>query len=222
MGIIDRNFFQVHFPASLGAQLTPKRKAGLWSIFDAWDAIPGLDNLDWLAYMLGTAWHETQRTVQPLRETFAASDQQAAANVAAYCQQRGVANYAARQANGNSYYGRGYVQLTHAANYSKASQKLGLGSQLYDSPDLVLRPGIAARILARGLIEGWFRPPAGTLRTYFSGTRRDWYDARDLVNGDKAHVDRWTLQQWPGGRSNGELIADYSRAMRGALRATGA
>lgn len=214
---IDRDYFEANFPASLGAGLTQKRKVGCRAIFDAWDALPVLDNLDWLAYMLGTAWHETQRSMQPVRETFAATDAQAVANVTAYCAEQGIANYAKRDANGNSYYGRGFVQLTHATNYTKASQKLGLGSGLYDNPDLALTAGVAAQVLAHGLVEGWFRPAAGTLQTYFNSTTKDWYNARGLVNGDKAHIDAWTRAQWPGGRSNGQLIADYAQALRGAL-----
>jgi hypothetical protein len=54
---IDRAFFDAHYPrAALNNKpLTAGRKHGIHAIFDVWDAIPGHDSLDWLAYALATA-----------------------------------------------------------------------------------------------------------------------------------------------------------------------
>lgn len=103
----------------------------------------------------------------------------------AYCKKQGIANYAARHPNGNSYYGRGYVQLTHGGNYKKMGKRLGLGDALYDRPDDVMKPAVGGRILLVGMIEGLFRPAHGKLAGYFDGTAQRWFDARDLINGDK-------------------------------------
>ena len=213
---IDRAYFKAHFPKSFG-KLTSTRQAGCEAMFDAWDALPHFDYLDWLAYAMATAWHETGATMAPVRESFAKTDAAAVKNVTDYCKKAGIPNYAARNSDGNSYYGRGYVQLTHAANYKKLGQKLGMGDALYNSPDLVMEPETAAKILLIGLMDGLFRPKAGSLIDYFSSTERDWFNARDLVNGDKKKIQAWTLKSWPGGKSTGELIAGYGQELRVAL-----
>lgn len=49
--------------------------------------------------------------------------------------------------DGDRFKGRGFIQLTGRANYTTYSQKLGLGTQLVDNPDLANDPLIAARLL---------------------------------------------------------------------------
>jgi hypothetical protein len=212
---VDRSYFYANFPnANLyGKTATPARKPGFEAIFDAWDAIPQYDFPEWLAYALATAWHETGTTMQPVREGFKKTDKEAYDYVSAYCKKAGISNYAIRHANGNSYYGRGYVQLTHSANYSKIGERLGLGDALYADPDRVLEPNVAARIMLTGMMEGLFRPKYGSLIDYFNSTEQRWFEARDLINGDKNVIPKWT-----GGKSIGEVIASYGRAFRGALR----
>lgn len=213
--LIDRLHFAAKFPSAAlaGAKLTAARKPGFEAIFDAWDGVDHFDTLEWLAYMLATAWHETGTTMLPVREGFKKTDAQAYAHVTAYCAKQGIANYPARHSNGNSYYGRGYVQLTHANNYQKMSSRLKMGSKLYDKPDTVMEPGAAAMILAVGLIDGMFRPAKGTLFDYFNATTQDWYGARELVNGDKAKKPKWA-----GGKRIGDLIAGYGKGFAMALK----
>lgn len=53
---------------------------------------------------------------------------------------------------GQRYYGRGWVQLTHAHQYRKAGELLGL--PLLEQPDLALAPDNSYRILVAALTEG--------------------------------------------------------------------
>jgi hypothetical protein len=214
---VDRDFFVANFPKSKlnGRAMTPGRKEGFDAILDVWDATETESPLAGLAYALATAWHETGGTMQPVREGFKATDAEAVAHVTAYCQRQGIANYAARQSNGNSYYGRGYVQLTHADNYRKMGSQLGVGDALYDHPDDVMQPQTAARILLGGMIGGLFRPAKGKLADYFDGTTEDWFGARELINGDKDKTPAWA-----GGKSIGILIADYGQAFFAVLKQT--
>lgn len=213
--IVDRIHFYNNFPSSklFGKTMNSSRKTGFEAIFDIWDAIPEYDYPEWLAYALATAWHETGARMQPVREGFARSDMEAYDAVTAYCRREGRSNYAARLGNGKSYYGRGYVQLTHAANYLNLGRRLGFGNAFYDDPDRVLDPATGAKIMLRGMIEGLFRPRYGTLIDYFNSREQRWFDARDLINGDKSKTPRWA-----NGKSTGELIADYGRAFRGAIQ----
>ncbi len=212
---IDRDHFYGNFPSSKlhGRLLNPSRKEGFEAIFDAWEGLKNFDDRDGLAYALATAWHETGARMLPVREGNAASDEQAIRIVTAYCKQKGRSNYAAPARNGKSYFGRGYVQLTFAANYKKMGARLGMGSQLYDDPDRAMEPAIAAKILLIGMAEGLFRPGQGTLATYFSGAVTTWVGARDLINGDGDLVPAWAEPQ-----SIGEIVAGYGKAFAGALR----
>ncbi len=212
---VDRTFFMQNFPSGAlsGKTLNPGRAEGFISIFDCWDALASDLPLPCLAYALATAWHETGATMQPVREGFARTDADAFAHVTAYCLTRGIPNYAARDPNGNSYYGRGYVQLTHARNYRTMGQRLGAGDALYDNPDDVMHPATAARILLLGMIDGLFRPTKGKLADYFSAVPQRWFEARELINGDKNVVPKWAAP-----RNIGTLIGEYGQAFSGVLR----
>ena len=105
------------------------------------------------------------------------------------------------------------MQLTHATNYKKMGHRLGHGEKLYNSPDDVMKPKVAALILVTGMMEGIFRPKFGTLLDYFSGATQKWFDARDLINGDKNKKPNWA-----GGKKIGTLIADYGKAFFGSLK----
>lgn len=203
---VDRDFFYKNFPSGglNGKTATANRKRGFNAIFDAWDADPKSDRLEWLAYLLATAWHETGAQMLPVREGFAKTDAGAVKAVTAYCKKEGIKNYAERAANGKSYYGRGYVQLTHAANYRSLGKELGVGDDLVDEPDKVLNEATGAKILKLGLTKGKFRPAAGKLKDYFDGASKKWSGARALVNGD--------------GKKNGAMVGDYGKAFFKALK----
>lgn len=70
------------------------------------------------------------------------------------------------------YYGRGYIQLTHEANYREYGDALGL--DLVAHPDLALEPRVAGKILAR-----YFR----VRDVDGAAMRRDWRAVRKKVNG---------------------------------------
>jgi hypothetical protein len=74
---INRQFFfdQTRITLFDGSLKAPQVE-GLTAIPDKWEAESPNDDDRWLAYMLGTAHHETGRTMQPVRETFASSDAQ--------------------------------------------------------------------------------------------------------------------------------------------------
>jgi hypothetical protein len=182
---IDRPAFYAAARTHVAKTLSKSQIEGFEEIFDVWDGVPHYDLLEWLAYILATAWHETGRRMQPVRESFAKSDAQAYQRVSKYCADNNKKNYAARHANGHSYYGRGYVQLTHGVNYIRAGKELGLGSALYDDPDRVLDVGMGARIIVEGMVEGWFTKY--DLTDFFSRGEQEWYNARQIINRfDKA------------------------------------
>ena len=210
---INRKKFFDNFPRkSLDNKgLTDARKEGFDAIFDAWESRAAGVDIGGLAYAFATAWHETGALMQPVREGFAKTDAGAVAAVTAFCKKKGIKNYAARQPNGNSYYGRGYVQLTFADNYKKMGKTLGVGNALFDDPDKVLTPKTGADILIAGMLGGLFRPAKGKITKYFTADTHNWFDAREMINGDK------NVKTKGNKKTNGQMITDYGKGFFAAL-----
>jgi putative chitinase len=78
--------------------------------------------------------------------------------------------------DGNSFKGRGFVQLTGRANYTTFSAKLGMGTDLIDHPDKANDTTIASQLLALFLKDKEQR-----IRDALDGN--DLAAARKLVNG---------------------------------------
>ncbi len=148
------------------------------------DASRGLDKT-WRAYLLATAWWETARTMQPVRETLAPTDELAVNRLERAWQAGRLKSvrtpYWRFDAGGKTWLGRGYVQLTHRKNYERAG--LALGLDLLGDPSLAMKPEHAAAILVRGSVEGWFT--GKKLGDYLPG---NYVGARRVINGtDRAH-----------------------------------
>ena len=85
------------------------------------------------------------------------------------------------------YRGRGYVQLTGRANYATWAELLN--EDIVNNPDLVAKnPVVAARILVEGMRDGRFRQRR--LSEFLNGGDPDFFNARDIINGDKKIVDK--------------------------------
>jgi hypothetical protein len=132
--------------------------------------------LPWAAYILATAYHETAKKMQPVREGLNASDAWRKKNLRYY-----------------PWYGRGHVQLTWEENYKKADKELRLGGALAKNADLALDPEISAEVMVRGMIDGWFsgdKKGRHTLARHITtGTKAQFRNARRIVNlMDKADL----------------------------------
>jgi hypothetical protein len=189
---IDRETLYAGIVARFGSdamdpirQGQPPRRDGFEAILNVWEAEYADRDPAWLAYILATAWHETARYMAPIREGRAATDERAFAIVQRHVQREGLRDYVSRKENGHSYYGRGFVQLTWDENYRAMGAELGMGDQLYDNPDLVMEPSIAAKIICRGMVKGLFRR-RHTLERYLGNEHYDWHNARLIVNGRRS------------------------------------
>lgn len=117
-----------------------------------------------LAYILATAEWETAHTMEPVKEAYWLSESWREENLRYY-----------------PWYGRGFVQLTWEENYRRAQEELGLGTMLTDDPDKALDPGIAAQVLVKGCMEGWFT--GKKVPDYCTLQSSDYVNARRVVNG---------------------------------------
>lgn len=141
------------------------------------------------AYALATSFHETAKRMQPVREGLNATDTWRRKNLRYY-----------------PYYGRGDVQLTWLENYQRADRELGLQGALVSNLDLALDPDVSAKIMVRGMTEGWFTKKS--LKDYLpndKGSKTQFKNARRIINGtDKA-----------------DMIAEYALKFQTALEAAG-
>src|SRR5262245_39723174 len=163
MGFDPERFMRA-FGERFGAP-TERRAAAIRVLLAAIGRDPGFTVLRHVAYLLATIKWETRQTFEPVKER--------RARQGVSPQQDKV--YAAQQRYWSSgFYGRGYVQITFQTNYQKAGSRLqGIVADVLangavtpltiapasfvEAPDLVLEPGIAYLIAARGMREGWFR-----------------------------------------------------------------
>jgi hypothetical protein len=185
-----------------GGSLTQEQVDGQNFILASWENDPTTTDLRWLAYSLATTKHETASTMLPIEE---------------YGKGGGMAYGKKDSQTGQTYYGRGFVQLTWRDNYAKATRELELEGEddLEWHADRALDPAIAADIMFLGMAEGWFRGDSKgrqTLLRYFDIDTDDPYGAREIINGDK-HI----VPSWSNGVSIGKLIAGYHGHFLNAL-----
>ena len=170
--MIDREaYFDAVRETLFGEALTQQQVDGQNVLLALWE-IEGtgspMDDMRWLGYALATVYWETGTKMWAVREVGRGEGRD-----------YGVPD----PETGEVYYGRGLVQLTWKANYDKASAALGLidDRDLVRHPDMALDSLVSARILFRGMAEGWFT--GKRLNDYFNETKHDPIGARMIVNG---------------------------------------
>ena len=199
-------YHEARFVASIrlsvfDGRLRGEQLAGTKAIVSGFEKQLPQGDTRWLAYMLATAFHETAATMQPVRETMAASDAEAIARLdrafAAGRLPKVRKPYWRPDAEGKSWLGRGFVQLTHRRNYETMSAITGV--DLLDRPERAMALGVATAILILGMVRGSFT--GRRLSHFLSGASEDWEGARAIINGsDRAR-----------------LVAGYGRAFHAAL-----
>ena len=160
---------------------------GQEAILGVWERFRSDQDKRFLAYELATTIHETASTMMPIEE---------------YGKGSGHDYGEPDPETGETYYGRGFVQLTWRDNYARADKEgktlFGVNPNLEWDAERALEPKIAAAVMFLGMEQGWFRGDSEgrqTLERYFNSTTDDPINARDIINGDIS--------------KNGKLIAGY-------------
>ena len=184
--MLNRQFFFGFVRTHLfDGRLTSAQVRGLSGILDEWESRHARRDDRWLAYMLATTHHETDRKMQPVREYGGPAYFRSMYDVAGARPQLAIRNGNTSPGDGARYFGRGFVQLTWKSNYAKAGTALGI--DLVGNPDLALDLGVSTRIMFTGMQRGWFT--GRKLADYFNPQRGDWVNARRIINGtDKASL----------------------------------
>src|SRR5262249_44518908 len=166
-------------------RLTQGQVDGLNELLDEIGADAAITDVRWFAYMLATAYHETARTFQPIEEIGKG---------------RGRPYGVPDRSTGQTYYGRGLVQLTWKRNYQIFGSILGI--DLVNDTALALEPGIAYKIMSIGMTRGLFT--GKKLADYINDRKSDYVNARRIINElDKA-----------------DLIAGYAVKFEATLRSS--
>ena len=182
--MINRKFFfdQVRWK-HFGGKLTKSKVQGLDTILDVWEKEHAKKDDRWLAYALGTAYHEVAFTMRPIHEYggpkyfFSMYDKNGSRPKVA------AALGNTENGDGVKFHGRGYVQLTGRSNYRKAGKLVGV--DLLKDPNRALDLEIAGKILFVGMETGLFT--GKKFGDYFYKTKEDWFNARRIINRlDKA------------------------------------
>lgn len=203
-----KSFFDEVRVDPFGGSLSQQQVEGMEAILRVWDRYRADYDRRWLAYMLATTAHETSFEMQPIEE---------------YGKGAGMSYGKPDPETGQTYYGRGFVQLTWLDNYIRADREIaeqfpGIETDLEHDADQALHPKVAAATMFLGMEEGWFRThddgKPETLARYFNDTTNDPFEAREIINGDKTKV-----PSWANGKSIGQLIAGYHDAFFDALEA---
>ncbi len=132
----------------------------------------------WVAYILATVRHETAFTYAPIEEYG-----------------RGAGHpYGVPDPNtGQTYYGRGYVQLTWLGNYQTFGNRLGMN--LVQQPELALDPPTSYQIASLGMTQGMFTGVG--LSQFIHDDTADYVNARKIINGlDQADLIAGYAQQF--------------------------
>jgi len=187
---INRHFFFSQTKQHLfNGKHSPRQITGLTAILDAWEKFASKMDDRFLAYMLATAHHETDRQINGIEEY-------GKGKTRPYGKKIKMSRLPYTKPD-KLYYGRGFVQLTWYENYEKAGKKIGV--DLLNNPEKALDIDNTTKIMFAGMAEGWFT--GKKLSDYFNGLKEDWVNARRIINGtDKAN-----------------LIANYARQYYAAI-----
>lgn len=172
------NFYN-HLRENLfGGKLTQSQVSGIQSIIRAF----GDGELNHLAYVLATVYHETAKTFQPIEEYRKGKDKD-------YGKKLDIGDGPGKRLPYSKpdeiYYGRGYEQLTWRANYIKITKLIGV--DVLNHPELMLTDEVASKSIIAGMKAGIYT--GRKLSDYNKGKEYDFLNARRIINGnDKAEL----------------------------------
>lgn len=139
------------------------------------------------AYALGTSYHETAGTMQPIKEIGGPAYFTRMYDITGSRPGKAKELGNDQAGDGAKYCGRGYVQLTGKRNYKFAGEKIGV--DLVGNPDLAMKADVAAAVMVFGMREGWFtgRDLDDDIPRDGPASYEQFLRSRDIINGtDKA------------------------------------
>lgn len=192
-------FNAIRSSKALGPSLSPDEVSGCEAILTACAGLP----VAWAAYALATPVVETNSTMQPINEIGGTAYFTRRYDITGERPDKAKELGNLSPGDGAKFHGRGYVQVTGRKNYERAASELGV--PLLTDPDLALQPDIAAKIMRRGMQEGWFTGRGFDRYLPATADIHQFTNARRIVNGQDRAVE----------------IAQYALEFQSALKAGG-
>ena len=180
--------------------LKQKQVDGLNAILDYWEDKHAKKDDRWLAYILGTAYHEVDKKMQPIDEYGSNSYFKKMYDPEGDRPWKAAELGNTIPGDGVKFHGRGFVQLTGRSNYKDWEDRLGVN--LTTNPEKAKDLKIATIILVEGMRLGTFT--SKKLSDYFNPTTEDWRNARRIVLA----------------LNKADLIAGHSKAFYAAISYT--
>lgn len=186
---------------------------GIKTVLFVWKCFHADQPFQFVANILGNATRETGGQMVAIRETNGHSDAQVVARLNNWWASGAAQRFGVRSRywkhNGVGHaYGRAIYQITHHENYTKTEENIektyGFHVDLDANYNLVMDPLVSAMAAFAGSFLGQFRGKR-KLVDYLSNDQFDYYNGRDIVNGDKGKV--------------GREVARYCKGFERALRA---
>jgi hypothetical protein len=205
MFAFDHSLFSQSSAAAFGT-LNQPAASGLDALLGFLEEDPDILDLRWAAYMLATVKHECANRWQPIEEFGHGMNHP-------YGQPVTVADGDGTQFT-NTYYGRGFVQLTWKLNYDKLGRALNLGNGLLLHPEHALEPSTAYKIMSYGMRQGSFT--SKKLSDYLHDDICDYFQARRIINA----LDQAALIQGYAEKLESLLKASILPDIQGAAEAS--
>jgi putative chitinase len=140
-----------------------------------------LTNLQWLAYVMATAYHETAKTMQPVAEYGHGAGR-------SYGQKLkyggGPGKRIPYTVPDHIYYGRGHTQNTWYENYqalTNQAKREGKSWNFLYNPDILLQNEPSAWATFHAMLSGMYT--GHSLKEFFNDNREDPEAARLIING---------------------------------------
>lgn len=169
---LDHQKWIAAYSAAYG-HIDPVKQQNIERLLSALEADAAVTDVRWAAYMLATVKHECADRWSPVEEFGKGAGRPYGEPV------RVVSSDG--QSHLNTYYGRGYVQITWKDNYARLGTAIGVNDQLVIFPEKALDPSTAYRIMSEGMRRGLFT--GRKLGDYINDHRCDYRFARQIING---------------------------------------
>lgn len=176
--IQTQSFYGKILPFFKGRIATTQRQ-GMDALINEFDRRQ-LTDIRWLAYILATVYHETDRTMQPIEEYGKGRGKDYGKKLK---YGKGVGKRIPYNVPDQLYYGRGLTQNTWYENYdalTKAAVKQGKDWNFLQQPELLLQMEPSVWATFHAMTTGMYTGKA--LADYINPVKCDWKNARRIVN----------------------------------------
>lgn len=180
MNIERKYFFDTIRESLFSGAMNQGQVHGMEAILREWEA-QGLTDLRWLAYILGTAYHETAKTMQPIEEYGRGKGHDYGKKLK---YGKGPGKRIPYTMPDKIYYGRGHTQNTWFEIYealTKAAKKHPREWDFLNEPELLLQMESSIWAMFYAMRTGLYT--GKKLADYFEVDTEDWVNARRIING---------------------------------------